>query len=44
VGGLVFHPNGKQVLCISEAVDLPRIRWKLPGGLVDKGETIAEAG
>lgn len=44
VGGLVFHPTDKsKCLLISESVDLPRVRWKLPGGLVDKGEMIADA-
>lgn len=44
VGGLVFHPTAPgHVLMISETMELPRTRWKLPGGLVDRGELVSEA-
>ena len=42
VGGMVIHPDGKRILCISEKYE-SQIRWKLPGGLVDPGELLGEA-
>ena len=42
VGGLVFHPDRRRVLCVTERFE-ERTCWKLPGGLLDPGE-LAEAG
>ncbi len=42
VGGLVFHPDKRRILCITERFE-ERTRWKLPGGLIDPCE-LMEAG
>lgn len=43
-GGLVFHPTDPQrVLAISERVDGPNGKLKLPGGLVDDKESVIDA-
>lgn len=43
VGGLVLDKERKKVLCIQEARPLINDLWKLPGGLVETGESIEEA-
>ena len=46
VGGLVICPNGTHVLVIREKTGVTanmRDFWKLPGGLVDRGEDIWQA-
>ena len=42
VGGLVFSKDRKRLLCIKELRG-PYKMWKLPGGLVETGESIEEA-
>jgi 8-oxo-dGTP pyrophosphatase MutT (NUDIX family) len=43
VGGLVLDKERKNVLCIQEAHPLIKDLWKLPGGLVEAGESIETA-
>lgn len=42
VGGLVVSSRG-EMLAVTERFAAGRARWKLPGGLVDRGETLAAA-
>ena len=43
VGGLVLDKDRKHVLCIQEKKPLIQDLWKLPGGLVETGESIETA-
>ena len=43
VGGLVLDKERKHVLCIQEKKPLIKDLWKLPGGLVETGESIETA-
>ena len=45
VGGVVIHPNLRQVLMIQEKFKFmgKYQNWKFPGGLVDLGETLDQA-
>ena len=43
VGGLVLDKERKNVLCIQEQKPLIKDLWKLPGGLVESGESIETA-
>ena len=42
-GGFTLSKDGKRLLCIQEQKSAYPGRWKLPGGLVDQGESIATA-
>jgi 8-oxo-dGTP diphosphatase len=41
VGGLVIHSDQRRILAISEKYE-SKMRWKLPGGLLDSGELIMQ--
>lgn len=46
VGGLVLDASGEKVLCIQERAGVTagmKDFWKLPGGLVDRGEDLCDA-
>jgi len=42
-GGAVINEETNEILVIQEKISLVGNLWKIPGGLVDEGETIAEA-
>ena len=42
VGGVVIHPDQKRMLMIKEKYG-NNPKWKIPGGLVDIGETLEKA-
>jgi ADP-ribose pyrophosphatase YjhB (NUDIX family) len=42
-GGLVISECGSKFIAIKENMDGFREVWKLPGGLVDSGETVEDA-
>ncbi len=45
VGGFVYRPDVRQVLVVCERKRLLPVKyWKLPGGLADPGEEIAQTG
>ncbi len=43
VGGLVFNKDRTKILSIQEKTPMIKGLWKLPGGLVDSGETVQQA-
>ena len=43
VGGLVLSKDKQKVLAIQEAKPIIEGLWKLPGGLVETGESLQEA-
>ena len=43
VGGMVMNKDRTKLLCIQEQRPLMPGVWKLPGGLVEAGESIEEA-
>lgn len=43
VGGLVLNKQKTKVLCIQEQRPSQPDKWKLPGGLVETGESLQEA-
>lgn len=43
VGGLVLNQDRSKILCIQEQTPIIKDLWKLPGGLVETGESLQEA-
>ena len=43
VGGMVLNADRTKLLCIKEQNPIIPGLWKLPGGLVEDGETLQEA-
>lgn len=43
VGGMVINKERTKLLCIQEQRPLSPGQWKLPGGLVETGESIEQA-